>query len=308
MDAQEITSLLALIDPTGVCNQSGDEWLSISCLFKKKHQHEDTSPSASISIIPNGASRYKCFACGITGELTSVLRKYKHYIRWAKGVIIDVEAVIRLAQEHNKDNAWCPPKEIKYHDRTNYYLAMKYPEGVVKKFLNNKGITEFVQVNMFRQHNKTNLAIPYFKDKRCIGMRFRPTTIAKAYYTIEELTFPTREVLWGSWQYEGTNPDVLFVTEGELDAAYIQQFELNAVAVGGTAWNNKKRDELVLNINPKSVVVAFDNDGAGINGKDKVTRSLKDYCYVRGIVLSNFRKKKEKVFKDEERKARKASE
>lgn len=308
MDKADICTILEQIDPDTDYRESGDTYLSVRCLFKANHRHDDKTSSATISINPGGPSRYHCFGCGISGDFTSVLRKYSGYLQITSGSIINIDQILEWVKDREnmptirKDTLGSKP--IEYPDYTAYFKALKKPGKKVRKFLNKKGVKGEQQINLFREHNKLQLAIPYFRKGRCVGMRMRNIYdhSRSKYFMIRGLSFPSREIFWGEWLYLRHHPDVLFIVEGELDAAYIMQYGMKAVAVGGSGWNMRKQDNLLFNIKPKAVIIAFDNDKAGKKGAKKISSSLSDYIIVDTFLLDNLRKTPKRRLHGEEEK------
>lgn len=67
----------------------------------------------------------------------------------------------------------------------------------------------------------------------------------------------------------------IFVVEGEIDALSIIDSGGQAVALGGVSNVRAMLDKLEKNRPTQPIVIARDNDSAGINGKKELVKGLK---------------------------------
>lgn len=308
MNREEIHELVYKLNPNNTCKSSGPDHVSVNCLFKKGHSHGDKVHSAAITIVEGGESYYSCFGCGVKGGLLDVLYRFKKGIDHIGGKPIDLPAILeavrlvgKVSLQKSKNRV---KKKVEYPNNDAYYKALKTPGKEVRRFLKAKGLTGEDQIMMLREHNRVNVAFPYFRENICVGMKIRNIygESSSKYYQIKGLQFPTIEIFWGEWLYLKKNPEVLFIVEGELDAAYLMQFGLNAVAMCGTSWGIERNDNLIFNIQPEAVIGIFDDDKAGKRAKIDVRKALLDYCVVKTILMDDLRKVKKGRFLDEQKK------
>lgn len=80
MDAPQVEILLHALGCTKI-KQGYNAWVNATCpLAQWKHRSgHDENPSFGISVEPHGASKYKCHACGTSGELAYLLWSVARY-------------------------------------------------------------------------------------------------------------------------------------------------------------------------------------------------------------------------------------
>lgn len=102
MKIHDVKSLLKALNIHGTSDRQ--HWVNCSCPFAKwRHKGgHDNNPSFGISIAPNGTSVFKCWSCGLVGDIAMLLMKIQYYEKntphnqpynWKKAwEILDVEA------------------------------------------------------------------------------------------------------------------------------------------------------------------------------------------------------------------------
>lgn len=100
MDASHVEELLLKLGCEKI-KLGGNAWINATCpLAQWKHaKGYDSQPSFGISIEPGGASKYKCHACGTSGELTYLIFLYA---RLSKK---DMSAVMSFVQKYNQHSS-----------------------------------------------------------------------------------------------------------------------------------------------------------------------------------------------------------
>lgn len=298
MNRDKIEEIVNIIRPGNRLTPCGNQYLKLSCLILGNHRRGDRRPSATVSYGPCTKSYYKCFGCGVAGPFIKILQRFcrtsnpsiMSYIM----TLDDVDDTCNFAtlsdmtfgslfQDEGNDEGPDASLNIKYEDRTVEITSMSYPVGNVKKFLLSKGIFDDSAFKLFRQEDEHTLLIPYMKDGRYIGAKCRDilaTASDSKYSMIPELRFSTLETLFLDWKI--SYDKIIYLVEGELDAAHIMQFNIPAVAIGGTGWNRYKRDTM-LELRPSGVLIAMDNDDSGQSKVKKIRESLQDYVDVKNV-------------------------
>ena len=152
------------------------------------------------------------------------------------------------------------------------------------EYLKGRGISEDVQRKAGVKYDPRSKAVAfpwYTQAGRLANVKYRKTTSKIFWYT--EGAAPIRELVYGIDQASR----VTVICEAEIDALSFRQAGLSAVAVGGSSFNDIKRD--IIRRSPIEVlVIATDNDRAGAKLRAEIVKSMRYVCNVRTADLSGF--------------------
>jgi hypothetical protein len=111
------------------------------------------------------------------------------------------------------------------------------------------------------------ITIPFFDQRQCMQIRARDLTVEKNKY---RSPLGQDQMLWNLDTL--THAEEVIVTEGEFDAAILEEMGYNAVGVPGSrAWQPEWARYFA---DVRRVYIAFDNDAPGIEGAEKVATSI----------------------------------
>lgn len=255
--------------------RSGNVYISL-CPF-----HNDSKPS--FVIFPN-TNTFKCFGCGIHGDLIQFVQDYMnkdHSIKITKKEAIK-EICTNLNIKISRDNpdkikylktmtSYCNRyiKNLKYSDRALNYLTKdrKLKLEVIKKF----GLG-YVSTEEKRYREKfyavDRISFPIISNNYCLGMGYRCITPADPkywndknndYFTKGNYFFGLHET--GKYIKES---NFGIVVEGYTDVMYLYQSDIrNVVSTMGTAFTENQM--ILLSRYTKNILLFLDNDDAGNN-------------------------------------------
>lgn len=146
-------------------------------------------------------------------------------------------------------------------------------EVMTSPYLTKRGISAEVQarVGVGRSKHARFVAIPWrLPDGRLANVKYRATRGKTFFY--EKGAYPIRKSVWGADLVTGGSPCV--ICEAEIDAMSWMTAGVQAVAIGGVAFN-RKQAEIVKMIHTDYFVIAGDNDKAGQRFNDGVVQALK---------------------------------
>lgn len=227
----------------GVTEKSGE--IFCCCPF-----HRETKPSFSISV---SKKLYHCFGCGQSGRLEDLVAhilQVDGFTAW-RLVNRDAAPVEKLEISLN------PPSKAVLDKSILRRYAFRHP------YLEKRGISDQTQ-RLFRVgYDKENCAvtIPWFdREGNLRNIKYRAVCSKSFWYhpggdKVERLLFGTN-ILTGA-----TLPR-LCVTEAEIDAMYLTEAGLPAVAIGGSRMLADQAKGLLL-LQPQEVVIFTDNDASG---------------------------------------------
>lgn len=143
-------------------------------------------------------------------------------------------------------------------------------------YLTNREVSPEVQT-LFRtgyDPQSRAITIPWFDAAgRLLNVKYR-TTYAKRFWYAEG-GVPVRELIYGIDVIHSRRIKRAVAVEAEIDALYLWTIGVPAIATGGAAFNEKKRD-LILRSPIETLVLLRDNDAAGRAWRNEVTESLRD--------------------------------
>lgn len=153
------------------------------------------------------------------------------------------------------------------------------PEGVEgyiqSQYLSSRGIDLSIQelFGTFQTGNKIGLPV-YDVAGLLVNIKYRLTDTKKFWY---EVNGGIKDYLYGHKQARESGTDTVFVVEGEIDCLYLWSIGVPAVATFGARITRRQLNQLMRY---KHVVIATDNDGAGVMFRNKLIEMLIPTCHV----------------------------
>ena len=141
----------------------------------------------------------------------------------------------------------------------------------------------------WRTSNEGSLVIPvHNQDNQLTGWVCRRAGKQLPKY-IYSLGMKTSEVLFGA-NYLPPNSKSIYITEGPLDAIWLNQNGYPAVALFGVHLS-RIQERILLSFRAGEIILCLDNDAPGREASMKIMKRLEKYCVVKFINV-------EKPFKD----------
>ncbi|RCX22897.1 DNA primase [Fontibacillus phaseoli] len=141
-------------------------------------------------------------------------------------------------------------------------------------YLTNRGISPEVQA-LFRtgyDPQSRAVTIPWFDAAgRLLTVKYRTTYAKRFWYTKGGV--PVRDLIYGIDVIHSRNIKLAACVESEIDALYLWTIGVPAIATGGAAFNEKKRN-LILRSPIETLVLLRDNDAAGRAWRNEIAESL----------------------------------
>lgn len=141
-------------------------------------------------------------------------------------------------------------------------------------YLTNRGISPEVQAQFRTGYDPQSRAItiPWFDAAgRLLNVKYR-TTYAKRFWYAKG-GVPVRDLIYGIDVIHARGIRKAAVVEAELDALYLWTIGVPAIATGGAAFNEKKRD-MILRSPIEELVLVRDNDAAGRQWRNEIVAAL----------------------------------
>lgn len=245
-----------ILEKLGMNVPIGTDQFSVICPF-----HDDRVKSCSIN---TDKALWICFAgCG-QGHLKSFIRKYKGWDAYSVDKFIannstpselkDVLFEIR-PEWTTKSEEDLPLVNIPYTlgNVPRWIFERSFNKRTLKKW--NCGVT-----------GQNGLVIPVTdRDSRTVGWITRQEKRIPKYLYSKGLK--KSKLLFGQ-SLIPENTSAVHVTEGPLDAMWLDQLGFPAVALLGMSMSKKQRD-LILTLPTKEIILCLDNDQAGKIGRDR---------------------------------------
>ena len=261
--------------------------------------HEETRPSFSVNV--NGGY-FHCFGCGTGGDVFTYLELHNKMTFKDALVYLAEQAGIHVDGISDKDIDTIKRERTKYDilsETAKYYydhlteeireylkkdrgllpetisqFFIGYANGGLRAHLENQGfpLSLCKEAGVIRDDGKDffykKIILPYFTKGRVILLRCRtdPSDLDKIYFPLKGY----QAQIYNEDDLQGA--DQIVISEGELDALTIKQWEYNVVGVPGVNGFNeewvKKFDRC------KVVYIAFDSDNAGLKGAKDIANLL----------------------------------
>ncbi|MCY9577974.1 toprim domain-containing protein [Paenibacillus alvei] len=150
-------------------------------------------------------------------------------------------------------------------------------------YLERRGISEAVQRAMRIGYDRVRQAvtIPWFlPDGRLGNVMYRSVNSKVFWFTKESM--PIRNMLYGIDVIYRRKVKRAAICEAPIDALFLMTCGIPAVAVGGTAFNEAKRD-LIIRSGIEEITLFTDNDAPGEEMKRKTIELLDGYVTLREV-------------------------
>ena len=241
-----------------------------------------------IALVPNAEEkRFKCFKCGLNEDIVGLYKKHA-------GITDDSQAFRDLYKMFNihVDMNMNTPTYTHEHTHNNEEAKdyMKYYEECAQRvgmtdYLTSRGLSKEV-IEQYQLgydpyysvgYGKTWQAviIPIAKNKyvarnvdRGAVERYRKSKGPTSLYLKKMLKVATEPI---------------YIVEGEIDALSIIEVGAPAIALGSTANTHMLVNEVMSNKPVQPLIIALDNDKAGLEAGEKLTNELRNIgikCYM----------------------------
>lgn len=252
----------AILDKVGIeYVESGSNRLMVRCPF-----HDDNNPSCGVWA---DSGWFKCFGCGKDGSLADLIAEHEG-IEWHEAKrIIGGEERISSIQQKLVENLSKPKDTFKYYKVSSFHKTYpKLEEGSPgwEYMVGRNILPEMIRLYDIRQGtgkyaNRVVLPIYTVEGKLVsyVGRSYRKGALPKT----KKSRSPHR-TLFGLKELvtEGRATEYLVVVEGEIDAIYLQQYGVSAVANMGTMAMGAEKISLLRRYS-RRVVLSYDGDEAG---------------------------------------------
>lgn len=240
------------------------EEIVVRCPF-----HDDRHPSCSINI-KKGV--WNCFSEGRGGKLVDFLAQLGE---------IDLTLFVKRGppSEESKElffNELTDDEAIgngEQEEKQVPFISTNYPQWIL-----DRGFTKEILIdwNCVVNNDTQSLIIPIKNQyNKCIGWVARKAPEGKPPKYLYSSGTKISHVLFGLWQYRFPT-QFLCLVEGPLDAMWLAQHKLPAVALGG-AHLSETQEKILLSLPLTEVVLCFDNDKAGRIVDEDAKKRLNKY-------------------------------
>ena len=250
-----------ILEKLGMNVPIGTDQFSIICPF-----HEDKVESCSIN---TDKGVWICFAgCG-QGGLKSFIRKYKG---WSYYEVTNFISNNSTPSELKDDLFEIKSEWDTKSDEDLPIVEIPYTLGNVPRWIFDRSFTKLT----LKKWNcgvtgQNGLVIPVTdKDSRTVGWITRQEKRIPKYLYSKGLQ--KSKVLFGQ-SLLPDNMSAVYVTEGPLDAMWLDQLGLPSVALLGMSMS-KKQQQLISSLRTQEIVLCLDNDVAGQTGLNNALREF----------------------------------
>lgn len=279
-------SIMELLREIGADKGAGEisGWVSAPCpLAPWRHERRvDRHPSFGIKIDDDGPSRFNCFTCHQHGSLTELLKEIsEHTGTDFTGLITNVDKEELLGSDLPE---WGQRKlrtnKPKLGEPVDEDILFAYESAKGNPYLKSRGISDSIVERFQLMYDPDNRGVPRVlvpirhTDGSLYGFLGRATNdgIPKVR---DYLGLPKRQLLFGAHEVVGQGYDRIVVVEGVFDALRIWQYGFPAVAVMHSTLTAEQTR--TLTDIAQSVLLLYDNDKAGREGRSHAANKLKKY-------------------------------
>lgn len=249
-----------MIERLGSYKRYGEEFRYAYCPICKKEKKDNPCFSLNVK-----KGMYTCHSTGQSGHINQ-LEGFEN---------VDIYKIGDSVPEVKND------VEVNF---TNKYMGMDKENAEWDIYLNSRGITKdtYRQVIHFDKHGK--MAIPLSDGEKVVGIKYR-TQDKKM--SAESGSKYTHLIHWKAI----TDREYLIITEGEIDLmSSLEAGFKNTVSLPGGATNFKAIKNQVEWLKEfKKIIIATDNDDAGIEAKKEICNILKDSKNLYEVHLGEFK-------------------
>lgn len=245
--------------------------------------HGETRPSFSVNM---RTGKWNCLSChergskieNLVGKLEGLDGKgeIEHFLRYVAIKQVDeIRDDLRSIMQQRKERLAARGRKD-----TTCTSEWKHYRGVEHSYLGRRGFSD----RIVRQHRigydarARAITIPVFEHgicrflyRRAVSDQARPK-----YLYPEEIT--KSDYLWGLDLPRSTYRDqTLYVTEGALDALWLRQQGITCTAAVLGSFMSDAQARKIADLDPKEVVLFFDNDEAGYDATEHAGKLLMSY-------------------------------
>lgn len=282
MDRDGIVDLLKEVVGPNVKTKVANGWVSTHCPFAKwtHDRGTDKNMSFGVKINHDDKSKFNCFTCKQKGTLAWMLKRLSEFTGESyKGLIDEVETDELLGttlpsweNRHNGDTGHDPLGVPVSED----YLDV-YDEAAGHWYLKERRIADWaaealdLRVDPDNRGAERILFPVYSPDGGFYGYTGRATQNGVDPRIRDYFGLPKRKLLLGS-EFIKDDDDQIILVEGLFDFAKL--FQYNYPVVAAMHSSIEPGQARILKEFNKRVVVMFDNDKAGVEGREVVKREL----------------------------------
>lgn len=169
-----------------------------------------------------------------------------------------------------------PPLQIQLVKEEPVRPKLSFPEPAESvPYLESRGVSKEI-IQLFQigvNEEKGSVAFPWIEayGGELINVKFRNIAEKKFYYT--KGGGQVKDHLYGLYQAVQQRSDCLYIVESEIDALYLWSCGYHAAALGGSYLSTAQAEQL-RRLGPSVLVVATDNDEAGLRCRNQIWREL----------------------------------
>lgn len=241
-------------------------YIMVSCPFHK-NGHEQHASCGILKRDYDGkrAGWVHCFTCGYSGSFDEMISSLMGFgdngefgRKWLLDNFINSEdysrnVVLDLERKHNNELKIVPESELsRYRYYHKYWEQRKIPESICVKF----------DLGYDKQTN--SITMPFWDiNGNCIGVTRR--AVYKKYYHIPQNIVKPVYLLNFAVKEKWLN---ICLCESQINALYLNSLGYHSCACFGTGTVKQAQD--IAHSGVRSVVICFDGDMAGRNGRKKM--------------------------------------
>lgn len=264
-------------------------WTHEKFFAESPFRDDDSSPSFYVWLVDNARFNAKEGQFGDDGAPDE----------WKRGSFVKLLSFLRQETEeetreylrYTYETEWTseeevtlnPPKLAVSTARKPFDIRLLDQYAYRHPYLAGRGISEAVQraYRVGYDRSRQAVTIPWFlPDGRLANILYR--SINSKVFWYEKGGWPIREMLYGMDVVYRRRAKRVGLCEAPIDALFLATCGVPAVAVGGTAFNEAKRD-LIIRSPIEEVVLFTDNDVPGEGMKRKVIDMLNGYVDLREV-------------------------
>lgn len=303
VNIQEIKDNTSMIGVVGVYTnleqQSSNEYKGV-CPF-----HEDSTPSLFVN---EEKQLYKCFGCGASGDLIDFVKAVEKVDFYEalkliagkdlRGQTIDFKStqkkkqnsLLSLVERDKEKNVVSQTMVNKYAENQHQYMLDKgFSLEILKEF--KIGFCYDPQDELYNR-----VTFPWYdKDNTVIAIAGRDITEKMENKYKTKSGGQKTDTLFGIQKLINKKNDYVIVVEDEKSVLRLAEWGYKAVALGNNDIGQRK---WLLRQLSGTVILAFDNDTEGVNGRNKAIKELLPIVNVEVIKLYLKDDKDKEKYKD----------
>ena len=285
MDKDSIEELLREINP-GANTTEINGWVSCSCpLAEWTHEKgSDSSPSFGIRIAPEGISRFNCFTCHQHGDIPKLLKKLSRCTGEDYSSMISSVETDDLLGGPLPEWGKKPNKTERLGEPIDENTVYAYEEAGGHPYLRSRGVSDSV-VDQFgivvdpNDRGISRILIPVRSVEGLLYGFIGRATSEDAQPKVRDYNgLPKRLLLLGMNHAITSSRSYTILVEGPFDALRLWSLGYPAVAAMHSTLTDAQAD--ILRNHARSIVVLYDNDQAGREGRNVVAEKMKQYMPV----------------------------